>query len=102
MRAEIDGLQGLMETTSQALIALDERFKDVRKVHLVRAFFSLPLSINRIRSTQNLHYSAQVERLGLPRSMAVEGMEACNKHARSFLVDRSNHLNVRQPTLLLF
>jgi len=42
MRAEIDGLQGLMETTSQALIALDERFKDVRKVHLVRAFFFPP------------------------------------------------------------
>lgn len=44
---------------------------------------------------QVLHTVEQLIRLGTPRSLAVEAMESTNKYGRDFLIDRTNHLNVR-------
>lgn len=88
-RAQVQGLYDRLVLCAETLVAFDERFRETRKLHVVRRLVSTFLT----PLAQTLHVPDQLLRLGVPRSLAVEALEKQNKIVRKEKLERTNNHN---------
>lgn len=100
-RDSLPAVQMLINQFCVKLFEFENTFSQSRKFHVVRAPPRAHSPFGRgsplmlcLATSQMLHVVEQLERLGTPRGLAVEAMEATNKFTRAKKLTRTNQQNV--------